>query len=111
MAATEVEIDVKLYYSHAPQSCHDDETLSICYGVIASRLKACAQAKPYRLIERLAFLLHAEVKRAVAESCPDDEVRVWLRARKTVLPIDYVHGGASFTVSDLPAATCGLDVE
>lgn len=92
-----VEVDVSFFFPRMPAASQTDEGDFVCYGEISHSLKEQMEPRSFRLIEYLG----AECFKLVRAQTPED-VKITLRLTKCEVPVSFVVGDASFTLTDLP---------
>jgi dihydroneopterin aldolase len=91
----DILIDVTIDFVRMPEAClSDDLSGTLCYDQMSRRIREFLSAKPFRLIEQLAFCVYGELRQMIAA-----ESRLTVRITKRP-PIPNLEGGASFTFGD-----------
>lgn len=97
-----VEVDVRLYFSEAPECARTDKAPFIDYAILIQAMKDFTADREFSLVEHLGTELFYLLRGILTEHC-DDDIKLWLRLTKITTPIDGLAGGASYVMSDLPA--------
>lgn len=97
-----VEICFRLYFPQAPACTRDDEGEFIDYGGLCKVLTDFIATREFKLVEFMGSELF-RVLRTHLDGRGAADVKLWLRLNKISAPVPGLIGGASFTVSDLPA--------
>lgn len=98
----QVAVDLRLYFTHAPECAATDQAPFIDYGILCQSMKDFMVGKEFSLIEHLATELFNLTRGILQAHCTDD-IKLWLRLTKITTPIVQLADGASYVVSDLPA--------
>lgn len=102
-----VLVDLTFYLSTLPRACLQDGEGFFCYDRLSRRIMHAVEDTQFRLIEYLARTLADVADQWIAdeaERAEVEQVAYVLRVHKPNLPIPALQGGASFTISTLPAA-------
>jgi FolB domain-containing protein len=102
-----VFVDMTFYLNTLPKACFHDGEGFFCYDRLSRRLGHAVEGVHFRLIEYLARALADVADQWIAdeaERAEVEQVTYMLRVHKPNLPIPALQGGASFTISTLPAA-------
>lgn len=103
--AQEIHVDITLYLSNPPRSSVEDGVGYLCYHSLCSMLESCTQDKSYALIEYLATHYAHTLEAWLAEAKQEAGIKsvyYLLRLHKCHAPVPALHGGASYSCTNLP---------
>lgn len=91
-----IALDITLRYTQLPRACISDELSDTqCYAQLIAWSEAVCQSKPFKLIEHLAYDLHATLTHQLSHL----SVNVFVRVHKLHPPVSFLKC-ASFSVGD-----------
>jgi FolB domain-containing protein len=91
--AQEIRLDVTIHFQNNAAIHSDDLAHTVCYAELITNLKNTLSLQPFKLIEHACYACYQQIK-----TYADYPVSVTLT--KLRMPIEYLHGGASYTCSD-----------
>lgn len=95
-----VDLDLAVRFAEPPAACESDKLEdTVCYGELVELARAFVRGREFRLLERLARDLFAELRPLVPPGA-----ELWLRVTKLRPPIAELSGGVSFALGDFEAA-------
>ncbi len=92
-----VEVNVAFFFPEVTNASYKDSGDFVCYGKLSFALQKMCEGKEFRLIEYLGMEMYQ-----VARNTTPLEVKITLTLTKCDVPVDFVHGGASFSYTDVP---------
>lgn len=92
-----VEVDVSFFFPAVTEASKSDNGDFICYDKLSHAFKDLCADREFKLIEFLCMELYQ-----VARKAAPPEVKITLRLTKCEVPVEFIHGGASFTYTDIP---------
>ena len=91
-----VEVELAIRFAALPAACWTDELAdTVCYAELAALARDHCAGREFRLIERLAFELHALVRARLPEGA-----RLTLSVLKVAPPVAELERGVRFTIDD-----------
>jgi dihydroneopterin aldolase len=103
--AQEITLDITLYFSNPPVSTLQDGTGFLCYHSLCDTLESCTKQRSYALIEYLATHYANTLSAWLASAKEDtgiEQIYYVLRLHKCHAPVPALHGGASYSCTNLP---------
>jgi FolB domain-containing protein len=97
-----VEIDLTFYFPQPLPGTLKDGGQYLCYDQISHAIKALCEGREFQLLEYLGTEIYCCVHDMLAQKALTKDIKIGLGVTKCNLPIDFVHGGASYRFSDLP---------
>jgi dihydroneopterin aldolase len=95
-----VDLDLAVRFAEAPPACESDKLEdTVCYAELVELARAFVRGREFRLLERLARELFAELRPLVPPGA-----ELWLRVTKLHPPIAELSSGVSFALGDFEAA-------
>jgi len=96
-----VDLDLAVRFAEPPAACETDKLEdTVCYGELVELARAFVCGREFKLLERLARDLFAELRPLVPPGA-----ELWLRVTKLRPPIAELARGVSFALGDFePAA-------
>ncbi|MEW6057812.1 MAG: dihydroneopterin aldolase [Bdellovibrionota bacterium] len=90
-----IKVDFKIRFEKTPTACQTDDLVgTVDYGQLTQVVRQYCESKPFKLIEHMAFGIHAEIRKAIAK-----DLRLLVTVTKDP-PIPEVKDGASFSFGD-----------
>jgi 7,8-dihydroneopterin aldolase/epimerase/oxygenase len=95
-----VDLDLAVRFAELPPACESDKLEdTVCYGELVEVARGLVRGREFRLVEKLARDLFAELRPLVPAGA-----ELWLRVTKLHPPIAELAGGVSFALGDFEAA-------
>lgn len=92
-----VLIFLTLFFPELPQACINDSLEdTVCYHKLCTEIHNYCTGKTFKLIEYLGYQLYL-----VARKITPPSVKIHITVEKCNPPIEYLHGSALFTYTDL----------
>lgn len=98
-----VEISLRIYFPAKPTFTADDNAPFIDYAGLVEAVRMAATAREFRLLEFMAQEMFNTAVAYLEKHSTQQGTKLWLKLTKSAPPVDGLKGGASFTLSNLPA--------